>query len=308
MEQRKSQGQLLDELVSSGKISREESDDVRFAPKWSVSVRELVTYLGALIVAVGLLRLVAFAFEDASKWTIMSAAYVLAVALAAGAWKLSRHSGVRGRLSEVLELGALLAALLGSIVPLDATNLRPQGTAMILTAIATGWGVMRLSNSTFAGTAAVSVGLPGFAIALGSLIDDNSPRYFAALFVVAGSMLIWLAIKKLGLASLESAVGSLCIVIGSITLGASFSGNSPWFPIITGAALFAVGATRIAPENLVAGALCVIVGIIMTVDKFIDSELVQSLVVIASGVAVLLVLGAQMRRRPSKSEPGALAA
>jgi hypothetical protein len=308
VEQRKSQGQLLDELVSAGKISREESDDVRFAPMWAISVRELVTYLGALIIVVGFLRLLAFAFGDASKWTIMSAAYVLALVLAAGAWKLSGHSGVQGRLSEVLELGALLAALLGSIVPLDATNLRPQGTAMILTAIATGWGVLRLSNSTFAGSAAVCAGLPGFAIALGSLIDDNSPRYFAVLFVVAGSMLIWLAIKQLGLAPLESAAGSLCIVIGSITLGASFSGNAPWFPIITGAALFAVGATRIAPENLVAGALCVIVGIVMTVDKFINSELVQSLVVIASGVAVLLVLGAQMRRRPSKSEPGALAA
>ncbi len=112
----------------------------------------------------------------------------------------------------------------------------------------------------------------------------------------------------MGLAPLESAAGSLCIVIGSITFGTSFNGDTTWFPIISGAILFAIGTTRIAPENLVAGALCVIVGIVMTVNEFIDSELVQSLVVIASGVAVLLVLGAQMRRRPSKSEPGALTA
>jgi hypothetical protein len=58
-----------------------------------------------------------------------------------------------------------------------------------------------------------------------------------------------------------------------------------------------VGSTRIAPENLVAGALCVIVGIVMTVTEFIDNELVQSLVIISSGLAVLLVLGAQIRRR-----------
>lgn len=308
MEQRKSQSELLNELVMAGKISQEDADDVKFAPLWAVSVRELVTYLGALIIAVGFFRLLAFAFEDASKWTIMSAAYVLAVILAAGAWRLSGHQGVQGRLSEVLELGAMLAALLGSIVPLDATNLKPQGVAMILTAIATGWGVLRLDNSTFSGTVALCVGLPGFSIALGSLIDDNSPRYFAALFVVAGSILIWLSMQEIGLAPLESAAGSLCIVIGSITLGASFNGDATWFPIISGAALFAVGATRIAPENLVAGALCVIVGIVITVDEFIDSELLQSLVVIASGVAVLLVLGAQMRRRPSKSEPGALTA
>ena len=308
MKQRKSQTELLHELVVAGKISEEDADDVKSAPLWAVSTRELVTYLGVLIITVGFFRFIASAFEDASKWTIMSAAYVLAVILAMGAWRLSGHQGVQGRLSEVLELGAMLAALLGSIVPLDATDLKPQGIGMILTAIAAGWGVLRLENSTFSGTVALCAGLPGFAIALGALIDEDSPRYFAALFVLAGTILIWLSIKEMGLAPLESAAGSLCIVIGSITLGSSFNGDATWFPILAGAVLFAVGATRIAPENLVAGALCVIVGIVITVDEFIESELVQSLVVIASGVAVLLVLGAQMRRRPSKSEPGALTA
>jgi hypothetical protein len=297
MEQRTSQSHLLDELVQAGKISQEDADGVRFAPKWDISVRELVTYLGALIIAVGVLRLLAFAFEDASKWTMMSAAYVLAIALAVGAWKLKEHKGLQGRISEVLELGALLAALLGSIVPLDATNMKSQVIAMILTAIATTWGVVRLSISAFSGSAALCVGLPGFAIALGSLIDDSSPRYFAALFVIAGFALLWISGKQLGFAALESAVGSLCIVIGSITFGVSFNGDATWFPIIAGAALFAVGSIRIAPENLVAGALCVIVGIVMTVTEFIGSELAQSLVIIASGVAVLLVLGAQIRRR-----------
>jgi hypothetical protein len=297
MEQRKSQSHLLDELVQSGKISHEEADGVKSAPRWDISVRELVTYLGALIIAVGVLRLLAFAFEDASKWTMMSAAYVLAVALGVGAWKLMPQKGLRGRVSEVLELGALLAGLLGSIVPLDATNMKSQVIGIILTVIATTWGVMRLSNSAFSGSTALCAGLPGFAIALGALISGSSTRYFAALFVAAGFALLWIAGKKIGLAPLESAVGSLCIVIGSITFGVSFSGDATWFPIIAGAALFAVGSTRIAPENLVAGALCVIVGIVMTVTEFIDNELVQSLVIIASGVAVLLVLGAQIRRR-----------
>jgi hypothetical protein len=297
VEQRKSQSHLLNELVQSGKISHEEADGVKSAPRWDISVRELVTYLGALIIAVGVLRLLAFAFEDASKWTMMSAAYVLAIALGVGAWKSTAHKGVQGRLSEVLELGALLAGLLGSIVPLDATNMKSQVIGIILTVIATTWGVVRLSSSAFSGSVALCVGLPGFAIALGSLIDDSNPRYFAALFVVAGFVLLWISGKQRGLAPLESAVGSLCIVIGSITFGTSFNGDATWFPIIAGAALFAVGSTRIAPENLVAGALCVIVGIVMTVTEFIDNELVQSLVIISSGVAVLLVLGAQMRRR-----------
>jgi hypothetical protein len=303
MEQRKSQKELINKLVTDGKISQDKADEIFFAPMWSLSARELVTYLGSLIIAVGFLRLLAFAFEDASKWSVMTAAYVLALVLAISAWKLSGHSGVRGRLSEVLELGAVTAALLASIVPLDAVELKSQIIGMILAALATGWGVCRLTQSSFSGTTALSAGLPGFAISLGALIDDNDARYVSVLLVIAGAFLIWVAIQQLGFPQMASTAGSLSVVIGSIALGSSFNNNTTWFPILAGAVLFGVGATQIAPESLVSGALCVIVGIVMTVTEFVDSELIQSLVIIGSGVVVLLVLGAQMRRRTTKSGP-----
>ena len=43
MEQERTQRNLLDDMVARGVISAEQADDIANAPRWSFSIRELVT-------------------------------------------------------------------------------------------------------------------------------------------------------------------------------------------------------------------------------------------------------------------------
>jgi intracellular septation protein A len=76
-------------------------------------------------------------------------------------------------------------------------------------------------------------------------------------------------------------------------------------PIATGAVLFALGALLLAPEMLVAGAFCIVAGIIMTTVEWIDNEMAQGLVIIATGLVVLGALTIQMKRAVNRPTPGA---
>jgi hypothetical protein len=46
----------------------------------------------------------------------------------------------------------------------------------------------------------------------------------------------------------------------------------------------------------VAGAFCIVIGIVMSVNRWIENDTAQGLVIIGAGVAMLLVLTAQMKR------------
>jgi Flp pilus assembly protein TadB len=74
------------------------------------------------------------------------------------------------------------------------------------------------------------------------------------------------------------------------------SGIEGLIPFGIGAALFALGSRERSPENLVAGAFGVIVGVIMTVVYWLPGNILQGLAIIACGVALLLVLRTQLAR------------
>jgi len=126
MEQEKTQRDLLDDLVSRGVIDANQADNIANAPRWSFTIRELVTYLGSLIIAAGVLRLLALAFKDASVGVIATALYVVAVLAGVASWKLSSGSEIRQRFAEVLELGALGAATGATGIVLDQADMRGE--------------------------------------------------------------------------------------------------------------------------------------------------------------------------------------
>ena len=96
---------------------------------------------------------------------------------------------------------------------------------------------------------------------------------------------------------LPRASGSLLIVISSITLANVFSmGFGGLIPIGIGTALFALGSRERAPEELVAGAFGIIVGLIMTVIYWLPGNILQGLAIIGCGVLLLLVLRKQLAR------------
>ena len=307
MEQRKSQNEVLDDLVAQGTITELQASEIAGAPQWSFSVRELVTYLAALIIAVGVIRILAIAFEDASENVIVISLYVVSALTGIASWKLSDSQGIRRRFGEVLELGSLGSALGATGVLLSHTELRGETIALILMTISAAWGVFRCRDAQFAGTAAMCVGVNGIAISLGALIDSDRAWAAGGLMLLSGSFLIYMGTTKIGVPYFARAVGALFVVIGSITLGTDVA-NGRVIPIVAGIALFAIGATLLMPELLIAGAFCIVTGIVMTVNRWIHNDMAQGLVIIATGILMLIVLSAQMKRLSSRQAPDAQAA
>lgn len=306
MEQRKTRGEMLDDLVAGGAITADHADAIDTAPVWSFSIKELVSYLASLIIAVGVVRILAVAFEDASETAISIALYVLSVALGVAAWKTSSGSIVRRRFSEVLEMGSLGSFVGASAVALSQTSIDGGWIGVMLSSVAILWGGLRCTRTMFVGTAALVVGVPALGGSLGSLTDSDSAWVMSLFNLVPGVVLLWLSMQRIGANLLASAAGSLFYVIGTIPLGADFSYGKP-VPIVLGAALFALGSWRLAPEMLVAGSILVVVGVVMTVVRWVSNDIAQGLVIIATGLAVLGVLSWQMRRavnRPKVTRPG----
>ena len=307
MEQRKSQNEVLDELVAQGTITEEQACEIADAPLWSFSVRELVTYLAALIIAVGVIRILAIAFQDASEGIIVASLYAVSVGAGLAAWKLSSGSEIQKRFAEVLELGSLGSAVGASAVLLSNTDLEGEFIALILTSVCFAWGMYRCRTTRFAGTVALCFGANGIAISLGALVNTNRAWPPGLLMVASGSLLAYMGTTKIGAQYISRVVGSLFVVIGSLVLGADIA-NGRVIPIITGIALFTAGTTLLAPEMLVAGAICIVIGVVMTVTRLINNDMAQGLFIIATGVVMLTVLSAQMKRISNQQEPGGQAA
>jgi hypothetical protein len=307
MDQRKSRNEVLDGFVTQGILSEQQASEIADAPQWSFSPRELITYLATLIIAVGVIRILAIALQDASEGAIVTSLYIVAAAAGFGSWKLSSGSDIRDRFSEVLELAALGCAGGASAVLLSNTELRGEFIGLILTSSALGWGFYRCRTSRFAGTVALCVGANGVALSLGALIEPDRGWAAGVLMVVSGLSLVLVGTQKIGAPYFARAVGSLFVVIGSITLGTDIS-NGRVIPIVTGIALFVIGTKFLASETLVAGAFCIVTGVVMTVNQSIDNDMAQGLVIIGTGVVMLVVLTAQMKRISNRQVPGGQAA
>lgn len=307
MDQRKSRNEVLDRFVEQGILSQEQASEIADAPQWSFSARELIMYLAALIIAVGVIRILGTAFQDASEGVIVTSFYIVAALAGFGSWKLSSGSEIRVRISEVLELAALGCAGGATAVLLSNTELRGEFIGLSLTSAALLWGMYRCRTSWFAGTVALSFGANGVALSLGAMFEPDR-RWTAGVFMVAsGLSLAWVGTQRIGAPYVARSVGSLFVVIGSITLGTDTS-NGRVIPIVTGIALFAIGSKFLASETLIAGAFCIVTGVVMSVTRWINSDLAQGLVIIGTGVVMLIILSVQMKRISNRRELGAPAA
>jgi hypothetical protein len=192
-------------------------------------------------------------------------------------------------------------------VLLSNTELRGEVIGLMLTGASLLWGLYRCRTTRFAGTVALCAGANGVALSLGALIDSDRARPAGVLMVLSGLFLVFAGTQKIGAQYFARAVGSLFVVIGSITLSTNFS-NGRVIPIVTGIILFTAGTKFLSSEMLVAGAFCIVIGIVMSVNRWVDNEMAQGLVIIGAGVVMLLVLTAQMKRISNRQAPGAQAA
>ena len=94
------------------------------------------------------------------------------------------------------------------------------------------------------------------------------------------------------------------MIIGSMTLGTDLGGAGLFIPLAVGIVMFAAGSTLLTPEMLLAGAFCVVAGVVLPTNEWIENDLARGLVVVATGLVVLVAVGAQLRRKVSRPAPG----
>lgn len=312
MEQQKTQRRILDDLVASGRLSTDEAGEVAHAPEWSLTVRELVSYLAALIMFVGVMRLVVVAFEDASQRSIGTALALAGVALAAAAWKLPRKSDAWERLAEVTE-GAALVSLGASLgVFLDLTDLAPETIVMIVSLPVVAWGYFRSLTSVFVGSLALSAGVPMLVFSAAEMFnasDDGSVAVIGSFSLAGGAVLWMLGQRHVGAAFVQRVAGCWLVLQGSFMMMGEWRGPGRLVPVAAGLILFWLGSLRLQFESLAAGALAVTIGVSVAIGDWLPSEFTRGLTTIAVGAVMFLAVGSQMRRRKvSPPGPGAPAA
>ena len=300
MEQRRSQNEILQQLVSDGHLTPDQADEVAAAPILAVTGRELVSYLAAILITIGVGFMVAGLVVNVPQAGIAALLYVVAAVLAYFSHKFFSETSERQRVGEVLEIASVLAIAVASGILLDMTSMRSEWYACILAIAAGAWGTVRASRSQFSGAVLTSISVPIVIMSSSSLMNlngDNNRLVVGLMLLVGGAGLLYMGMRKVGFAMLPRASGSLLIVISSITLANVFSmGFGGLIPIGIGTALFALGSRERAPEELVAGAFGIIVGLIMTVIYWLPGNIFQGLAIIGCGVVLLLVLRKQLAR------------
>jgi hypothetical protein len=308
MDQRKSQEEVLKQFVSDGHLTSEQADEIAQAPILAFSARELVSYLAAILITIGVGFMVAGLVVNVPQAGIAVLLYVVAAALGYFSRKLLSETSERQRVGEVLEIASVLAIAVGSGILLDMTSMRSEWSACILAIVAGTWGVMRAPRTQFSGSVLMTASVPVAIMSSTSMMNlngDNNRLVVGLMLLAGGAGLIYMGMRKIGFAFLPRAFGSLLIVIASITLAGVFSnGFGGLIPIAIGTAMFALGSRERAPEHLIAGAFGIIVGLIVTVVHWLPGNLLQGLAIIGCGVVPLLVLRKQLARA-SQPEPGA---
>jgi hypothetical protein len=300
MSTQKTQREILDDLVATGKISAEEAQLVRSAPERVVPVRELLLYLGGLLVFVGIARIAIFAIQDASSLIIALVLYLVAAVCAIFAIRLQKKSGATHRFGEILELAVMLTAGFASGVVLTEAGVKSEISALICSATVFVWSLWRLRATTLVGGIGVIPSIFVASIMVTSLFDVlQRPSYVIG---VAGLVLIGIGMSHVALAVLLRTAGLILVAQTAITIAAFYDagGNvGVLVPIALGAIAYVYGAVKFYLEMLVVGAVMVVTGVVIFAVSNIQNDVAQGLVIIGAGlVALIATYLIMMRQKP----------
>ena len=302
---RSSLPEVLEELVSENRLAPEDSKRILKAPRFSFDVRELLYYLAALIMTVGVVRLVVVIFSDASTTAVIAALYLAALVFAALAWRLQRVQGWVARLGEVTELLAVLSCAIATGVLLrEQLEFSGEVAAIISAAASAVWGVIRLRTSQFSATAVL---IPSLLVTGGSaaaLLDWEGPPG-ALPVMVAASVLVFIGSLDLQWPLAFRVVGAYTLLITAPQwVGERGSVGGLAVTLSIGVALFVLGSLNMWIELLVAGGLTITIGISVFVFKNVDNEVLQGILVVTIGLLIVtttvLVYRRQLKMQPAQ--------
>lgn len=289
---RKSFGEQLDTLVASGRLTRAEADDLEIAPRIFIPLREVLGYLGGLVILVGVVWTTTAALEDASPMSIAALLYIAAaIVLSLAFWmqvRFARLDNVLGRRGgEVIELLGSAALVAAVAITLNEQNLRGEHVVLWIAVPGLVWSFLRLERSMFAATIASCVSWIAVVAASVSLLDAGD-SWTAVIFTLGGFVLFAFSLSEPPFSFAPHAVGVLTMIFSSN--GINGADRSAWltlFPLAVAALLFLYGAAGSRLEVMLVSGIAVTVDVGILVGRSIESDVVSGLVVTAVGAALL---------------------
>jgi len=290
--------EILKQLVDGGRLDPDDADSIARAPGWSFSTPELVGYVGAGLLAVGLIRLLIAA--EASPSAIALLLLITGALSLLATRRIPNGSSLRDRLAELVEVAAALQLSIGAGILVERELLERADLAVALVATVTLiWGIRRLDAVLVGWIMVPAAALVAIAawIGVADLADSGAPPVLALL-----------AIALVGLASARSEQpGSLLARVAAS--GTLFAASMMWLSLYDGArgalpviaagvAWFALGSTVRWFESVGVGGLITVIGVVGWVLDSELGEVTQGLVIVAIGAVTLFAVGLVARRTP----------
>lgn len=296
---RPSRREILERLVDQGRLDREDAEAISHAPGWSFTAPELVGYLGAVLVTIGLVRLIAAA--DLSATAVSIVLLATGSASAAIARRIDTTTTVRARLGELVEVAAVLQITIGAGMLVDRHLIhRSELTVAILATLALAFGLTRL-RSTLVGWTLTPVGALVAATAWSALADldtEHVPIVFLGVSIALVALARRHPERQGALLARLAAAGALVYV--SLGWHITHDGTAAAVPIVlVGVGWFAFGARERLLELVVAGAAMAVIGLVGWVLDSSLGDIAQGVVIVAIGASTLAVVTVTSRREPS---------
>lgn len=298
---RANQRTVLADLVDRGRLTRSEADAVASAPRVTLPIREIVSYLAGLIVLVGVIRLIAAVLEDASEIAIAAVLYVVAVITGVLSWKIHKRTGAWGRFAEVLELAALGSLGLAIGLTLIEVDVRDEWTALIPAVLAAAWGIFRLRSSQFVSALSLPVSVMVTAGQVATLLDWHE-ELSSIPIMIGGAVLIGIGLTRIRLAFIVRGVGALAILGSSTALSAERDGLDGLLPgLLLGIAIFALGALRMWIDLILPGGVIIVLAVSIFIFRHIDNDVLEGVLVVVIGLVILAATTLVVRRSHKRS-------
>lgn len=280
---------VIADLESKGSLSGDDAARLRSAPVWWITAPEVLSYLGALIVAQGLLVVLGAVVEDLTPRAVSVGLAVLGAVAAGGAWPLRAKGPRWERVSDFLTVLATgsWAGAIGITIALAGPS--SESSTLVASGLALAAGFATMRRTRFSGTLTTVVALQVFLVALIQLLDV-SEYYGPLIFLASGSLLLWLGTTRIGFAFGARLAGSVSAT-GATVAFAVVHDNLPaaLVALAATAVLLAAGLRRRMLEVVVTAGFGTVVQVGMASNEvFPSSTLAQGLAVTACGLAVVV--------------------
>ena len=285
---RLSQPEVLEQLVRTGRLTDSEAELIEKAPRFSLPTREIVGYLGGLLVLVGAARLVIAVFEDASRFAIAATLYLVALLAGYAAVLCQKRAGAWHRFGEILELVTLGTASTASGLLLRELDMSGEWSALIPAALVFVWSLVRVRFAEFAAAISLPVSAMVVAGTFSALVNANDETSALPILVV-GLIVVLIGTQNVSAPRFLRAIGGVIVLMAGPGWSAGREGLEGVLPVVAiGAVIFAIGASRMWLELIPTSSLVIVISVVNYVVRKVDNEVLQGVTIVATGLTVLV--------------------